>query len=110
MENSTKVRNVKSLLRDLNKGTYNLNHIVQRSASQWSKKQQESLLDSIINKNIVLIIKEQYLLLLLGNFLNKKIINNPKIVPIIIDIHTSEPTSLIIFEIPIPIKRGKANK
>lgn len=54
MENSTKVRNVKSLLRDLNKGTYNLNHIVQRSASQWSKKQQELLLDSIINKNIVI--------------------------------------------------------
>ena len=54
MDNTVKVRNVKSLLRDLKNGKYDMNHAVQRNAEQWTKEQKELLFDSIINKNIVI--------------------------------------------------------
>ena len=54
MQNQTKVRNVKSLMRDVKKGSYDLNHPVQRKAEQWGKDAKEMLFDSI-NKNIVIL-------------------------------------------------------
>jgi uncharacterized protein YjgD (DUF1641 family) len=53
MENNTKIRTVKHLLMNMNKGTYNLEHIVQRQGGQWAKQQKALLIDSIF-KNIVI--------------------------------------------------------
>lgn len=54
MQNQTKVRNVKSLMRDMKKGMFDMNHPVQRKAEQWNKAAKELLFDSI-NKNIVIL-------------------------------------------------------
>lgn len=53
MESITKVRTVKSLMRDMKKGSYNLQHSVQRKSQQWSKNEKYKLYDSLLN-NIVL--------------------------------------------------------
>ena len=53
MESITKVRTVKSLMRDMKKGVYNLTHPVQRKSNMWSKTEKELLFDSLL-KNIVL--------------------------------------------------------
>lgn len=54
MQNQTKVRNVKSLMRDMKKGMYNMEHPVQRRSEQWNKAAKEMLFDSL-NKNIVIL-------------------------------------------------------
>lgn len=49
MKNSTtKVRTIKSLMRDVKNDKLNNNHIVQRKGSQWNKKQKELLIDSCL--------------------------------------------------------------
>lgn len=54
MQNQTKVRNVKSLMRDMKKGLYDMEHPVQRKSEMWNKNSKELLFDSI-NKNIVIL-------------------------------------------------------
>lgn len=54
MQNQTKVRNIKSLMRDMKKGMYNMEHPVQRRSEQWNKAAKELLFDSL-NKNIVIL-------------------------------------------------------
>lgn len=53
MDSTTKVRTVKSLMRDIKNEKINFEHLVQRQSNQWSKKQQELLIDSLL-KGIVL--------------------------------------------------------
>lgn len=48
MENSTKVRTIKSLTRDIANEKINFNHLVQRQSNQWNKKQKELLIDSLL--------------------------------------------------------------
>lgn len=47
-DSSTKVRTVKSLMRDVKNKKLNNEHIVQRKGQQWSKKQKELLIDSCL--------------------------------------------------------------
>ena len=54
MQNQTKVRNVKSLMRDMKKGMFDMEHPVQRKSEMWNKNSKELLFDSI-NKNIVIL-------------------------------------------------------
>ena len=54
MQNQTKVRNVKSLMRDMKKGLYDMEHPVQRKSNMWNENSKKLLFDSI-NKNIVIL-------------------------------------------------------
>lgn len=47
-DSTTKVRTVKSLMRDVKNDKLNNNHICQRRGSQWGKKQKELLIDSCL--------------------------------------------------------------
>lgn len=47
-DSTTKVRTIKSLMRDVKNGKLNNEHIVQRRGSQWGKKQKELLVDSCL--------------------------------------------------------------
>ena len=49
MNNQVRVRNIKFLMREMKKGSYNLEHPVQRKSNQWSLKEKELLIDSILN-------------------------------------------------------------
>jgi hypothetical protein len=53
MDNQVRVRNIKFLMREMKKGTFDLEHPVQRKSNQWSLKEKELLIDSLLN-NIVL--------------------------------------------------------
>lgn len=53
MENTTRVRTVKSLIKDIHNKKIDLNHLVQRQSNQWNKKQKNLLIDSLL-KGIVL--------------------------------------------------------
>lgn len=53
MVGNVKVRTIKSLMRDMKKEMYNLEHPVQRKGNQWGKNEKEKLFDSLLN-NIIL--------------------------------------------------------
>jgi hypothetical protein len=53
LDSTTKVRTVKSLMRDVKNKKLNNEHIVQRKGQQWSKKQKELLIDSCLHGFVI---------------------------------------------------------
>lgn len=48
MDYTSKTRSLQSLVKDMNKGTINLSHKLQRPEGQWNRKQKTDLIDSLL--------------------------------------------------------------
>lgn len=48
MDYTSKTRSLQSLVKDMNKGTINLSHKLQRPEGQWNRKQRTDLIDSLL--------------------------------------------------------------
>ena len=48
MDYTAKTRSLQSLVKDMNKGTINLSHKLQRPEGQWNRKQKSDLIDSLL--------------------------------------------------------------
>ena len=48
MDYTSKTRSLQSLVKDMNKGTINLSHKLQRPEGQWNRKQKSDLIDSLL--------------------------------------------------------------
>ena len=48
MDYTSKTRSLQSLIKDMNKGTINLSHKLQRPEGQWNRKQRTDLIDSLL--------------------------------------------------------------
>ena len=48
MDYTAKTRSLQSLVKDMNKGTINLSHKLQRPEGQWNRKQRTDLIDSLL--------------------------------------------------------------
>ena len=50
MDYTSKTRSLQSLVKDMNKGSINLSHKLQRPEGQWNKKQNSNLVDSLLRR------------------------------------------------------------
>lgn len=50
MDYTSKTRSLQSLVKDMNKGSINLSHKLQRPEGQWNKKQKSNLVDSLLRR------------------------------------------------------------
>ena len=48
MDYTSKTRSLQSLVKDMDKGTINLSHKLQRPEGQWNRKQKSDLIDSLL--------------------------------------------------------------
>lgn len=51
MDYTSKTRSLQSLVKDMNKGSINLSHKLQRPEGQWNKKQKSNLVDSLLRRH-----------------------------------------------------------